>query len=189
MRSDIVGAALAAIADGGYAGLTMRGVARSIGASLATVQRHFATKDELWRGAVDTFLDGFEPPALAGSTDSLVRGIEELLGRGSKHPGLITALLSDRAPGYDERFAYIAGRLAHRQAGPLAAIADLQQAGKVRDVDARALLLLLTVGVGAIASASIATDRLYGFDLDDPGDRRRLATALADILDHGLTKR
>ena len=44
--------ALDALADGGFPALTMRGVARTLGVSLATLQHHFPTKDALWRAAV-----------------------------------------------------------------------------------------------------------------------------------------
>ena len=188
-RSDIVAAALEAIAEVGYAGLSMRGVARSIGASLATVQRHFATKDELWQGAIDDFLDGFAETPLAMSGDSLDQAIEQLLGRGSEHPGLIAALVADRAPGNVERWEYIADRIAARHDDALAFIAALKDTGAVRDVNAHALLMLLNLGVGAISGASIAAREVYGFDLEDPGARSRLAQALADILRLGLVAR
>ena len=58
----IVDAALDALADGGYPALTMRGVSRSVGVSLATLQHHFPTKDALWRAAVDHLLNATFPP-------------------------------------------------------------------------------------------------------------------------------
>ena len=53
-------------------------------------------------------------------------------------------------------------------------------------IDPDALLLLLNVGVGAIASAPSAAHEIYGFDLEDPSDRERLAAALGAILRSGL---
>lgn len=167
----------------------MRGVARSIGASLATVQRHFATKDDLWRAAADAFLDGFATRDGPLSDGPLVQGIAGILDRGSAHPGLITALLCDQAPGHLERFAYIAQSLAARHEATLSTITDLQGDGVVRGVDASALILLLNVGVGAIASAPTATREIYGFNLEDPEQRLRLARALADIPYSGLAQR
>ena len=188
-RSDIVEAALDAIASGGYPALTIRGVARSIGASHATVQRHFATKDELWRGAVDSMFDRFELPTGPSSRDAPRDGITNLLGSGSAHPGVITAWLTDRSPGHRARFDYIAERLAERHEVVHSMIVDMQAAGEARSFDASALLLLINVGIGAIASAPTATREIYGFDLDDSSDRRRLAGALADILTVGVGRR
>jgi AcrR family transcriptional regulator len=188
-RSDIIEAALESIANGGYSGLTMRGVARSIGASLATVQRHFATRDDLWRGAADAFLDGFTTRDGPRSGPPLAQGIADILDRGSAHPGLITSILCDQAPGHLEGFAYIAQFLVERHEATLSTITGLQDDGVVREVDASALVLLLNVGIGAIASAPTATREIYGFNLEDPEQRVRLADALADILYSGLAHR
>lgn len=181
-RSQIIDAALEALASGGYAALTMRGVARSIGASHATVQRHFATKDELWRGAIDAFLASFEAPVELSSTAALRDGIEEILTRGSVRPGLMTSWLHDRSPGHGERFDYLAKRLVERHQALYEIITRWQEAGSLRQFDAGALLLLLNIGVGAIASAPTATREIYGFDLDMPDDRARLADAISELL-------
>ncbi len=53
-REAILGVALRAVQANGSAGLTLREVARELGVSLPTLQRHFATKDDLWRACVDT---------------------------------------------------------------------------------------------------------------------------------------
>ena len=187
-RRDIVEAAFEALAAGGYSGLSMRGVARSVGASLATVQRHFATKDELCGAAMDDFVADLDERVPLGPGVSLVDSLTALFDRGGDHPGLLVSVLCDRAPRHERRFANIAGRLAGRNAAVRAMIADRQQAGVVRDVDADALLLLLNVGVGAITSAPDAVREIYGFDLEDPAERRRLAEALTDILEGGLAR-
>lgn len=167
----------------------MRGVARTIGASLATVQRHFPTKDELWRGAIDDVLDGFSDPTLSKFDRSLARSIEELLGRGRSHPGLIARLFTDQSPGHLERHEYLAGRLANRHDRSRAFVAEQQDGHVVRDIDLSALFLLLTIGVGAVAGAPTAARDIYGFDLDDHLDRKRLAERLADILTLGILER
>lgn len=185
-ESDILDAALDVLADGGYAALSMRGVARAMGASLATVQRHFATKDDLWRGAVDAFLATAELPSFDGSEDPLRAGVAQMLELGSQRPGLVTAILCDRAPGHSERFAHIADRLAERYRIVHATISTSKEMGTLRAFDAHALLLLMNVGIGAIASAPAAARDIYGFDLEDPAERDRLAGALADIVRSGL---
>ncbi len=188
-RSEIAEAALKAIAAGGYSGLSMRGVARAAGVSLATVQRNYPTKDELWEGAVDHYMDGLEEPSLAEPGDPLALMIERFLGFNSTHPGLVTAIFTDRAPGHEERHGYVAGRLSARHERSLALLGDLQDHGVMRRVDGRALLLFLNMGLGAISSAPAATNLIYGFDLEDLAERSRLAAALADILRLGLEAR
>lgn len=188
-RDDVVQAALEAMAVGGYPALSMRGVARSIGASLATVQRHFATKDELWRAAVEAFFGGFALPTEITSERVLYDSIVMLLERGESHAGMIMQALSDRSAGSTERFAHIADQLRARHEVIHAALTDAQDHGVIRRVDAGALLLLLNVGLAAVASSSHAARELYGFELDDAADRRRLADSLVDIIGLGLAPR
>ena len=188
-RGDVVNAALTELANGGYAALTMRGVARSVGASLATVQRHFATKDDLWRGAVDAVLDRPEFATSAAAADPLRAAVVGLLGAGAENPGLLASVIGDRAPGHAERFAYLADRLGDRHAAFHQLVSEFQATGALRNFDAKAMLLLLNVGIGSIASATTATREIYGFDLEDPADRDRLAAAITDILRSGIVAR
>ncbi len=182
-------AGLRVLARHGYDGLAMRGVARELGASLATVQRHFATKDELWRGCVDQFLDGIDEDQLWSSGDPLQTGIELLLGRSAAHPGLVVAILCDQSPGHLERFDHITHRLAELHRTSSALMADLRASGAIAAVDTNALLLLMRFGIGAIASAPSVTKHIYGFDLEMASERQRLASALADIVRNGLAAR
>jgi len=150
------------------------------------VQRHFATKDDLWRGAVDASTTSFPTADDLDPQDPMGDGIAVLLRKASVRPGLMTAILCDRAPGHAERFAYISDRLSARHEALRSMIADLQNAGEFRDFDASALLILLNVGIGSIASAPAAARDIYGFDLEDAVERDRLAVALTDILRSGL---
>ncbi len=190
-RGDILDAAQKAISKGGYDALSMRGVAREIGASLATVQRHFATKEDLWRGAVDDFLDGFDPPGLSVARDGsmLVASIEQLLDQAGAHPGLIGSLIADRSAGHEERWAYLRDRMTGRHQQALETIETLQGEGLMRLVDVDALLMLMHVGVSSMASTPPSAKNVYGFDLEDASERRRLAEALANILQFGLAPR
>jgi len=185
----IVDAALDALADGGYRSLTMRGVARSVGVSLATIQHHFPTKDDLWKAAVDHINDdaierrsNVDPLDLAGRLETF---LEPGLGR----PGLLPALLADRSPGSDERLRYLAARLADAVADPAERMRDLEADGVIRQFDHRAMFVLLTIGVGAIGGSAEATRAIAGFDLTTTEGRRRLARGLADILGLGILPR
>ena len=187
--ADIVDAALDALADGGFRALTMRGVARTLGVSLATLQHHFPTKDALWRAAVDHLTgDAIERRSHLDVTD-LAGKLATFLEPGSGRLGLIPALLADRSAGSAERIGYIAGRFADALVQPRTHLEMLQADGVTRDVDERALFALITIGVGSIAGAADAVKSIYGYDLDTEAGRNGLARGLADIIGLGVLRR
>lgn len=167
----------------------MRGVARSLGVSLATVQHHFPTKDALWRAAVDHLTDdAIERRSHLEVTD-LAGKIATFLEPGSGRPGLLPALLADRAAGSPERLGYLAQRFAAAIVEPSARLDALQAEGVTRGFDQRALFALITIGVGSIAGASDAVKAIYGYDLGSEPGRTELAKGLADIIGLGVLRR
>lgn len=187
--AQIIDAALDALADGGYRALTMRGVARSVGVSLATIQHHFPTKDDLWRAAVDHINDeAIERRSNVDPTD-LPGRLATFLEQGAARPGLLPALLSDRSPGSEERLAYLAERLTDAMADPARRMREFESSGVVRRFDQRTMFVLLTIGIASIGGASEATRAIAGFDLTTAGGRRRLAEGLADIIGLGILPR
>lgn len=185
----IVDAALDALADGGYRALTMRGVARALDVSLATVQHHYPTKDALWRAAVDHLTnDAIERRSHVDPTD-LPGRIERLLERGAGRPGLLAALLSDREPGSHERIAYIAERFSAALAEPGERLRALEAEGVTRHFDHHALFVFISIGIGSIAGAADAVNTIYGFDLSTERGRAELAAGLADIIGLGILRR
>ena len=185
----IVDAALDALARGGYPALTMRGVARTMGVSLTTLQHHFPTKDALWRAAIDAMTSTairsrshLDPADLSGH-------ISAILDQGRTRPGLLASLLTDRSAGSSERIAYLADRFAGGLAQPIDRFSELEADHVIRPVDRNALLALITIGVGSIASAAGAVRAIYGFDLDDPDDRQALAAGLSEIIGLGVLER
>lgn len=187
--SAIVDAALDALADGGYRSLTMRGVARAVGVSLATIQHHFPTKDDLWRASVDHINDdAIERRSNVDPLD-LVGRLETFLEPGLGRPGLLPALLDDRSPGSDERLAYLAARLADAIDEPAKRMQEYEADGVIRAIDQRALFVLMTIGVGAIGGSADAARAIAGFDLTTADGRRRLARGLADIIGLGILPR
>jgi AcrR family transcriptional regulator len=187
--AQIIGAALDALADGGYRALTMRGVARSVGVSLATIQHHYPTKDELWRAAVDHLNDDAIARRSNVDPHDLVGRLETFLEQGVSRPGLLPALLSDRSPGSEERLAYVASRLNDAMSEPARRMRAFEADGVIRRVDQRALLVLTTIGVASIGGSADATRAIAGFDLSTAAGRRRLARGLADIIGLGILPR
>ena len=185
----IVDAALDALADGGYPALTMRGVARSVGVSLATLQHHFPTKDALWRAAVDHLAqDSLERRSQVVPGD-LAGKIATFLGPHSARPGLLAGLLFDHAPGSAQRIEYLARRFRGALVEPTERLRVAEAAGEVRVVDHRAFFALITIGIGSIAGASDAVRSIYGFDLETERGRQDLAAGLADVIGLGLLRR
>lgn len=187
--SVIVDAALDALADGGYRALTMRGVARALGVSLATLQHHFPTKDALWRAAIDHLTDeSIERRSHLDVTD-LAGRIATFFEPGAGRLGLLPALLSDRSSGSDERIAYIARRFGAALVEPSERLRQLEGDGVTRRFDERALFALVTIGIGSIAGASDAIESIYGYDLGTEEGRTELARGLADIIGLGVLRR
>lgn len=185
----IVDVALDALADGGYPALTMRGVARTLEVSLATVQHHYPTKDDLWQAAIDHLTDdAIERRSQVDPTD-LAGKISTFLEQGTSRPGLLAALLSDHAPGSSERIDYIAERFAAAMVEPAERLRSFEADGVIRHVDHRALFTLISIGIGSIAGAAEAVRTIYGFDLATERGRTDLATGLADIIGTGILRR
>lgn len=93
----IIEAAIDGLAEEGFEGLTMEGVAARAGVGKATVYRRWSSKEALVRGAVEAFVGGIAIPN-SGSveTDLLVlmgEAVEVYRGRpGRLMPGLVSAM-------------------------------------------------------------------------------------------------
>lgn len=161
-REAILAAAEARVADDGWRGLTIAGVAGDAGVAVGTVYRHVADKDALCAEAFDRAaareLTAVRTAAHAAATP--LAGCEAALrsfaGRALRAPRLAHALLTEPAPmGVEER------RLAFRRdyrrlfAG---LVRDAIRAGELTQVDAESAAAVLVGGlaeglVGPIAPA------------------------------------
>lgn len=187
----IVERALDVIQANGWSGLALREVARHLGVSLPAVQRHFATKDALWRACVDRLVADrlasrpTESPD-APSKEGLLAAVRTQLELPGLQLGLTAAMLSDRSEGAEERLDYLCDAVRPALAQARARIERAQQAGVVRPLDTEVLLALLSIGLGSLATGGSALRRLFGIDLDDPAEKDRLAAALGDIILSGI---
>jgi AcrR family transcriptional regulator len=188
-RQAIVDAALRTLADCGYPGLSLRGLARSLGVSLATVQRHFATKDDLWRAAIDAAL-----PLPSGTDGATSRQpghgpgaeLRNTVHRALTRPGVTAAVWNDTTPGASERLDHLTARAgAVLQEGRERLGAGIAS-GTLRPIDVNALLALVGLGITSVASSGDGLRRLFGIDIDDPTEQDRLADSLTDILLNGI---
>ena len=187
----IVESGLEAIQSDGWSGMALRDLARRLGVSLPAVQRHFPTKDDLWRACVDRLVAErlerrAEEVTDAAPADQLIAALRAQIERPSLEPGLTAAMLSDRSEGADERLAYL-----YRAVRP--ALDDARsrfnraiEAGVMRPVDTDVVVALLGIGVSSLANAGPALRHLFGIDLDQDGQRDRFARTVADLLMFGL---
>jgi AcrR family transcriptional regulator len=175
----------------GWAGLSLRGLARQLGVSLATIQRHFATKDELWRAAVDAALPLRDLPSHADAADADAAGrfadnLRALIARSADRPGITAAVWNDQSPGAQSRIEHLTARSQAVLDGGRAQIAAGAAAGVLRPIEPEVLLALVGLGITSLASSTDALRQLFGIDIAQPAQRDRLADALADLLLHGV---
>ncbi|MDA8366567.1 MAG: TetR/AcrR family transcriptional regulator [Actinomycetota bacterium] len=189
-RDAIVDTALRATAANGCQGLALRQVARELDVSLATVQRHFATKDDLWRACIDTVMS--QPIDIDGADglEAELHGyLRAMIDRATLSPAATAAMWNDTGPGCDERIAYLVDKVRPRYDAYRDALEAAMAAGDIRTVEPGVVLAMVGLGITSMASAPAALRLLFGIDLDDQGQRDALASSLADVLLHGILPR
>lgn len=191
----IVDAALATLQAEGAAGLSLREVARRLGVTLPTLQRHFPTKDDLWRACIDEALavalaDDDDEAVVArpegGGTSWLSIHVRSLVARSSRLPGLTAAILNDSSPGAGERLDYLVRRAAPALARGRGRLEEAIADGRSRPVDVDVALALIAVALPSLATSRAGLRALFGIDLDDPAGAERFADGVVDLLRHGL---
>ncbi len=215
-REGILAVALRAVQANGSAGLTLREVARELGVSLPTLQRHFATKDDLWRACVDAAFEhvgnnlaAAPPPPVAAAGDRtagarLVAGassgpgtaapvlawhLRQQIERAARVPRLTAAMSNDFEAGADQRLDYLVDRAQPVLDRARALVDAAIAAGASRPVDVDVFLALVSLGLGSLASSQDGLRRLFGIDLTDDEQRQHYVDALADLLLYGLVPR
>ena len=193
-RDAIVDTALRATAANGCHCLALRQVARDLDVSLATVQRHFATKDDLWRACIDTVLQEASPPDAAGNgadgVEAELHGyLRAMIDRATVSPSATAAMWNDTRPGCDERIAYLVDKVRPRYEAYRHALEEAMANGGIRAIEPGAVLALVGLGITSMASAPVALRTLFDIDLDDERARDALAASLSDVLLHGMLPR
>jgi AcrR family transcriptional regulator len=152
-RSAVIEAGRAVAEREGIAGLSMRAVARELGASPMGLYRHVADKEDLLDGLVELLLGELRVPEQSLPWETRLRILaHELRALARRHPGLFELLLRRRAVG--------AGALGAREAVQRALI----DAGLTPEAAARRERLLSTTIMGF--SLSEVAGRFAGFDAD-----------------------
>lgn len=176
--------ALQAVLANGLPGLALREVARLLDVSLPTVQRHFATRDDLWRACVDTAVGQVQ--ADLDRDPDLAANLRAQVERSILRPRLTAAMANDAAPTQVE---YLFERAAPVVEQGRARLQQAIDAGAVRPVEPSAVVALVGLGIGSLATSKQGLRRLHGIDLDDPAQVSRFVDALTDLLLRGLLPR
>jgi AcrR family transcriptional regulator len=150
-RSRLIEAATSAFREEGL-GVSVNAVARAAGVNVATLYRHFATKDDLIAAVLEALLEplaGARDRALAtAGTDALARFVHEAVRVQSEHGGVFDALAGQPVGSLiRERLRAIANEIAE----PV--VERAHRDGTLReDFDAIDLLITLRM-LGAVAGA------------------------------------
>jgi len=191
-REALLDEAARMIAERGFEGTSVRALAQALGVSHGTVQRHFATKRELWEALVDEVL---VPNVVAGRgdrEDTVEKGIVGEIARRlapTQSPGLTGAILTDASPGALERLTYLGDALRPFQRANHTGLRARAMRGETRDIEPRALMALIGIAIATLGSSATALEAIVGIDLSDEEDRERLTEQLADLLLYGMLPR
>ncbi len=194
-REDIIREALVSLTGSGVAGLVLRDVARRLGVSLPSIQRHFATKDDLWRACVDSVISetpirvDLDPDKVGDIGDQVEVYIKQLVRRTALYPNTTAAMWNDAEPGADERLAYLAARMAPRVEIARNRFSMAVALGVFRDVDPNVFFALVALGVSSLGRSKYPLQQLFGIDVENATARDAFSEALSDILLHGLRPR
>ena len=196
VRTDdqVLEAALDAFAEHGFAGTSVREVARSLGVSHNLIPQRFGSKDRLWYAAVDhgfgTLLTDLLPVALEEEIDDLSRlraWMVRFIEANAARPALLRIIVREAAsPG--PRFDYLYDRYIEpvRLAGD-AFLADLHERGLVTTSSVGLVYFLMTHGAGGpIAFPALAARLGDATPTDDPEAIHRHAVEAVDVIFRGL---
>jgi AcrR family transcriptional regulator len=191
-------AALDAFATQGFAGMSVRELARQLGVSHNLIPQRFGSKQRLWYAAVDHGFSALAHELIAVVNDTegqedidrlravVVRFVEANAAR----PALQRIILQEAAsPG--PRLDHLFGRYIEpvRQFGE-AVLTNLYEAGEVRTRSVGLMYFLMTHGVGGALALPALADR-FGEPVDsaDPEAVHRHAVEAVDVLFEGLRTR
>ncbi len=192
--ADVLDAALDAFAESGFAGTSVRSLARQIGVHHNHIPQRFGSKDALWYAAVDhgfrvirrDLLTMIEDPFaddLARLRASIVRYVEINAIR----PAMLRIINQEAVLG-GERLEYLFNAFiepVYQFGGGI--LGELEAEGKVRTDSAGLLYFFMTNGIaGPIVFPGLAERLGVSIDRDDADAVHAHAVAAVDLLFDGL---
>lgn len=191
-REALLDEAARMIGERGFEGTSVRGLAQALGVSHGTVQRHFATKSELWQALVDEVL---VPNVVAGRGrpgETIETGLAAEIGRHLSQdgtPGLTGAILTDGSPGANDRLKILGRGLIPFRRANVAGLQGRIANGELRNVNPQALMAVVGIAMATLGSSATALRTIVGVDLDDDVERDRITRDITDLLLYGLLPR
>lgn len=191
--TELLELALDTFARRGYAGTSVREIARALGVSHNFIPQRFGTKERLWFAAVDHGFDTLGREILDALTRSPADDLERLravmvrfLTANAARPAMMR-IINQEATVDSPRLRHLLRYIDPVVDGTNALLETLHRAGRVRSVSGPQLFFLVTLG----ASSAFSLDPLarhFGGDIDpaDPGAVERYARAVVELLFAGI---
>ncbi|NIB40507.1 TetR/AcrR family transcriptional regulator [Pseudomaricurvus alkylphenolicus] len=192
-REEILDGALAAFAELGYDGMSMRVLAARIGISHGLIPARFGTKEALWRAAVD---QGMERLADNIGDLSDVDTAAEKLRIASSHLLLslwefpaILQLINSEGSRDSERLDYILATPAHENMRTrLQEIIDEGvAAGEFRPVSASLVFLMIAHGGGAALCLKPLSTKIDLLSTANDEQHHEIVASVADVVVRGIS--
>jgi AcrR family transcriptional regulator len=190
---ELLDAALAAFAERGFDGTSVREIARDLGVSHNLIPQRFGSKERLWYAAIDHGARVISRELLAQPIDvggddiaALRSAFVRLVEVNATHPALIRIVNHEAArPG--KRLDYLFDEYIQkvRKFGE-ALLTPLRAAGKIRTDSTSIIYFLMTHGAAGPFAVPALASRFGEIDLDDPAAIHDRAVVVVDLLFDGL---
>lgn len=190
-RQRILDAAIRSFADLGYEGTTTASVARDAGVTQPLVHHHFASKEGLWRAAMDHLfagVDSFVPDAAPDpSLPALLATVEVFVGFVAERPEATRVIAREGAVA-GPRLAWLLDNYLRAPFQRIVALVRTgQEAGAIRSDVRPELLLFFILGAGSHLFDIAALARgSVDIDARDPAVRNDFVALAKGLLQRSL---
>ena len=191
-RAELLQVAQRMIAEEGFDGTSIRGLAREAGVTHGTVQHHFPTKQALWQAVVDEVIVPGIEAGISQLSDDASGGVETVIATRLRQAlmsqGLSGAVLLDNTDGALERLSYLADATQTSRADANTQMQSLMAAGALRPVSPTAISAI-DIALFCLGSATDALRTFLDIDITDDEQREALIADITDIYLYGIIPR
>jgi len=191
-RAELLEAAQRMIANKGFDGTSIRGLAREAGVTHGTVQHHFPTKQAIWQAVVDEVIVPRVEGTVSQLSDDVSGGVEAAIAtrlrQALTNQGLSGTVLLDSSDGALERMGYLADATQASRSAGLTQLQSLAAEGALRPVNPTAIGAL-DIALFCLGSAADALRTFLDIDIADDKQREALVADITDIYLYGVLPR